>query len=280
MLLALHARRSASSIAAWRQVHPARRQAVILTATDLYRDIDCDPAAQSSLRLADALAVRQERGPSALAGDLRARVRVTFQSTTSRQRLPKAADTLRALIVGHLRDEKAPEARFAAARLLAGHHDIGIDHAGDALDPRLGQAAPATMAACANHRWLGGQPYAATRRRIQRAHLLVHASRIEAGAHVVMEAVCSGTPVIASAIDGIIGMRGGDFAGYFACGDAAALATLLVRCRASQRQADGLLAQLAAQCRQRARLFAPAAERSAVRQLVAELLARPVEGAA
>ncbi|HRF73267.1 MAG TPA: selenoneine biosynthesis selenosugar synthase SenB [Accumulibacter sp.] len=278
-MLALHARRSAPAIAAWREARRPGGVGLILTGTDLYRDILVDPAAQASLRLADALVVLQEVGPLALPADLRGKARVIFQSTSSRRALLKTDRYLLALMVGHLREEKAPETLFAAAHGLAGDDAIRIDHLGDALDPLLGEAARATMAECANYRWLGGQPHAATRRRIQRAHLLVHASRIEGGAHVVMEAVCSGTPVIASAIDGNIGMLGKDYAGYFACGDAPALAELLVRCRASQGQADGLLARLAAQCRQRAAQFAPAAERSALRQLVADLLARPSNGA-
>jgi putative glycosyltransferase (TIGR04348 family) len=276
VMLALHARRSSLSIIAWREAWRARGLAVILTGTDLYRDIESDASAQRSLRLADALVVLQERGPLALPAELRDKTRVIFQSTSSRKTLPKSPGRLRALMVGHLREEKDPETLFATALLLAERDDIRIDHIGHALDPLLGEAATATMAASASYRWLGGLSHADTRRRIQRADLLIHASRMEGGAHVVMEAVCSGTPVIASAIDGNIGMLGSDYAGYYDCGDANGLAGLLVQCRARQGQGDGLLARLAAQCRQRAALFAPAAERAAVRRLVAELLAEPI----
>ena len=101
---------------------------------------------------------------------------------------------------------------------------------------RWARQARATMAAVPNYRWLGGLPHEAVRRRIQRAHLLVHASRIEGGAHVIMEAVASGTPVLASAVDGNVGMLGADYAGYFPWNDAEALATLLLRCRESARR--------------------------------------------
>jgi glycosyltransferase involved in cell wall biosynthesis len=144
-------------------------------------------------------------------------------------------------MVGHLRAEKSPATLFAAARLLAAHADIRLDHIGTALDPALGAAAQATMAACPNYRWLGGLPHEATRRHIQRAHLLLHPSRLEGGAHVIMEAVASGTPVLASAIDGNIGMLGADYRGYFPWHDAAQLA----RCcgpAATHHQRDGLLA--------------------------------------
>jgi len=163
---------------------------------------------------------------------------------------------------------------YRFARLLAAQRDIHIDHIGEPLDPELGAAARATMAAAPNYRWLGGRPHEEVRRRIQRAHLLIHASRMEGGAHVVMEAVASGTPVLASRIDGNVGMLGADYAGYFPWGDADALAALILHCQKSRRWRDGanLLEQLSAQCRCRAPLFEPATERSALRRLVNELL--------
>ena len=268
VMIALHARRSADAIAAWSAAHPARGLAVALTGTDLYRDIQADASARRSLDLAQALVVLQECAPEALPAEVRGKSRVIFQSTTTRRTLAKAPHRLRLLMVGHLREEKSPETLFAAARLLAQRLDIHIDHIGEALDPALGEAARTTMAAAPNYRWLGGLPHEAVRRRIQRAHLLIHASRLEGGAHVVMEAVASGTPVLASHIPGNIGMLGADYAGYFPWGDAAALAALILRC-----QNDGLLlATLAAQCRARAPLFEPAAERRALRRLVDELL--------
>ncbi|MCK2097348.1 selenoneine biosynthesis selenosugar synthase SenB [Thauera aromatica] len=272
-MIALHARRSAESIAAWADTHPGRGLALVLTGTDLYRDIAADAAARHSLDLAQALVVLQECAPLALPDAVRAKARVIFQSTTARQALVKSSHHLRAVMVGHLREEKSPQTLFAAARRLAGRRDLFIDHIGDALDPALGEAARATMAAAPNYRWLGGLPHEAVRRHIQRAHLLIHASRMEGGAHVVMEAVASGTPVLASRIDGNVGMLGADYAGYFPWGDAEALAALLLRCRESVAGEGGrLMAQLAVQCHQRAPLFAPERERSALHRLVGDLL--------
>ena len=273
VMVALHARRSADSIAAWAKAQgvsaEARRLAVVLTGTDLYRDIQTDPAAQASLRLAQRLVVLQECGPGALPVALRRKAQVIFQSVTTRQAVVKPQRHLRALMVGHLRDEKSPQTLFAAARLLKDRHDILIDHIGEPLDAALGEQARATAAACPGYRWLGGLPHEATRRHIQRAHLLVHASKMEGGAHVVMEAVCSATPVLASRIAGNVGMLGNDYPGYFAHGDAQALADLLVRCRAH----DLLYPQLQGHCAQRAPLFAPETEQTALLKLVHELMA-------
>lgn len=272
LLIALHARRSAASVAAWAQAHPDRPLVLALTGTDLYRDIHHDADAQRSLRLAQRLVVLQDQAPAELPEALRARCRVVFQSSTRRRSLVKTRAHLRVIVVGHLRDEKWPQTVFEAARLIAPGEGILIDHIGQALDPALGEAARATQAACPHYRWLGGQPHAATRARLQRAHLLVHPSRMEGGAHVIMEAVLSGTPVLASHIAGNVGMLGSDYGGYFPPGDAAALVALLRACRAGQDDPDGgRLAALQAQCGLRAPLFEPAAERAALLAVLAEL---------
>lgn len=275
VLLALHARRSADSIARWAHARGASAEApglaVVLTGTDLYRDIQTDASAQASLAQAQKLVLLQECAPQALPAALRHKARVIFQSSPTRARVSKTARHLRAVMVGHLRDEKSPQTLWAAARLLQGDPDILIDHIGEALEPELGAQAKACADACAHYRWLAGLPHEATRRHIQRAHVLVHTSRMEGGAHVVMEAVCSGTPVLASRIPGNVGMLGPDYAGYFEAGDARGLADLLRRCRADQSQATGIYRQLQAQCEQRAPLFAPATERAALMALVQDL---------
>lgn len=269
VMIALHARRSAAAIAAWHARHGSDRLALVLTGTDLYRDIETDAAGQHSLDLARFLVVLQELGAQRLPPALRAKARTIFQSASARKTLVKPATRLRAVAVGHLRDEKSPDTLFEAARLLKDRPDIFLDHIGDPLDPVLARQAEATMAECPRYRWLGGRPHEETRRRIQRAHLLIHPSRMEGGAHVVLEAAVSGTPVLASHIDGNIGMLGTDYAGYFAWSNAAALAALLVTCRDDAVYLDRLRRQTAA----RAPLFSPATEQAGVRQLVAALCA-------
>mgnify|MGYP006185012627 FL=1 len=271
ILLALHARRSAASVAAWAQAHPRKPLVLALTGTDLYRDIQSDASAQRSLVLAQRLIVLQEQGPLELPEALRAKCRVVFQSSTRRATLPKTRAHLRAVMVGHLRDEKSPQTLFEAARLIAPDEGIFIDHIGGALDPALGEAARQTALACPHYRWLGTQPHAATRARIQRAHVLVHTSRMEGGAHVIMEAALCGTPVLASRIAGNVGMLGAGYGGYFPPGDAAALAALLREARADIGSDAGLLCQLQAQCSARAPLFEPRAEQAALLALLADV---------
>ncbi len=276
LLIALHARRSAASVAAWREAHATRPLLLALTGTDLYRDIHDDASAQRSLALADALIVLNEFGPRQLPAEHRARCQVVLQSCSARRSLPRTPRHLRALMVGHLRDEKDPQTYFAAARLLAGRRDILLDHIGNALDPALGAAASALAAAQPNYRWLGGLPHATVRGHIQRAHVLVHASRMEGGANVVIEAIRSGTPVLASRIDGNLGLLGAGHAGVFGPGDAAGLAALLERARDDAAMLPALREQQAL----RAPLFAPQAESAALHGLVARLLGPEAGGLA
>ncbi|WP_101050281.1 selenoneine biosynthesis selenosugar synthase SenB [Macromonas nakdongensis] len=270
LLLALHARRSAPSIAAWARERPGLPLVLALTGTDLYRDILHDASAQRSLDLAHRLVVLQDAGRLALPERWRDKCRVVYQSTRTWQTLPKTAHRLRVVMVGHLREEKWPQTLFAAARLVAPDEGICIEHIGRALEPALGAAAQATALACPHYRWLGELPHAQARRRIQRAHLLVHTSRMEGGAHVLMEAVCSGTPVLASAISGNVGMLGSGYRGYFPAGDAEALVAALRACRQTQTSATGTLADLRRQCAERAPLFSPERERDALLRVLAE----------
>ena len=268
VMLALHARRSAPNIAAWAAQTPRRALAVVLTGTDLYRDIALDGSVLRSLALADRLVVLHEGAPADVPAEHRAKCVVCFQSTGLRKALPKTELHLRALMVGHLREEKSPTTYFAAARLLASRGDILLDHIGAALDTALGTQARALAAGHPHYRWLGALPHRSTVAHIQRAHVLVHASTMEGGAHVVMEAVRSGTPVLASRIAGNVGMLGVAYGGYFEPGDAGGLCAVLQRCRDDA----AMLPALQAQCAKRAPLFDPARERATLHRLLAELL--------
>jgi len=264
VMIALHARRSYASIADWHVRYGSRGLVVVLTGTDLYRDIQNDPEAQQSLRWAHTLVVLQAEGIQAVPEIFRSKTVVAFQSTSTRQTLLKTTRHLRAIMVGHLRAEKAPTTFFKVAQLLREHKDIHLQHVGGEHDPVLAQQAHQTAAQCPRYIFLGARPHEATRRLIQRAHVLVHPSVMEGGAHVVMEAVCSGVPVLASRIPGNIGMLGSDYAGFFPTGDAEALAQLLLRVR---RDPD-FYAHLQRQCALRAPLFAPTREQECLITIV------------
>jgi len=268
VLIALHARRSYPSIAAWFAARGSNGLVVVLTGTDLYRDIKQDAQAQQSLQWAARLVVLQATGLAELAAPLRKKTTVLLQSTTPRVTLPKAIGRVRAVMVGHLRPEKAPQTLFEAAALLAAHPDIHFRHIGGEHDLQLAQRARQTAAHYPQYQFIGALSHAATRREIQRAHVLVHTSIMEGGAHVLMEAICSGVPVIASRIAGNIGMLGDDYAGLFEVGDAQGLATLLLKFK----NEPSFALSLQKQCALRAPLFEPTHERSGLITIIKNTL--------
>jgi putative glycosyltransferase (TIGR04348 family) len=270
LLIALHARRSAAPLARFCAAHRDRPTVLVLTGTDLYRDIRTDAGAQASLERATALVLLQPAGLAELPAHLHHKTHVIYQSAPA---LPHAARGAAArveeiLMIGHLREEKDPRTFMqAASRVNA--PGVRLVHIGGALDPALGEAAAATQAAASGrYQWLGGLAHAETRKRLQRAHAMAICSRIEGGANVIIEAVTSGVPVLASDISGNRGMLGEHYAGYFPLGDAQALATLIDR----SFDDPAWYARLQAQCAERARLFTPEAEQAALLDLVDNLL--------
>jgi len=265
-MIALHARRSAPSVQAWSAQHPGKPLILVLTGTDLYRDIHSDASAQQALALATHLVVLQEDGLAALPAELRAKARVIFQSAPRLKPAIKSTQRFKAVMVGHLRDEKDPLTFMQAAKLCAGA--ASFEQIGDGLDGALADAARRAAAQVPGYRWLGGLPRAQTRQHIKRAHALVNCSLMEGGAHVILEAVQSGTPVLASRISGNVGMLGADYAGYFDVGDAAGLAALVKRCATE----PDFLADLQSQCALRAELFEPAVEKRLVLKLITSVI--------
>lgn len=269
-MIALHARRSAASIRAWAKAFPHQPLIVVLTGTDLYRDIHIDADARRSLALATHLVVLQEAGLAALPQEWRGKARAIYQSAPALKPARKASRSFRALMVGHLREEKDPLTYMRAAALSTAS-GIHFDQIGQALAPQFAEAAHATAQQNPRYRWLGGLARAATRQHIKRAHVLVNCSHMEGGAQVILEAIQSGTPVLASRISGNVGMLGSDYAGYFTPGDENELAALLQRCAAE----PDFLAGLQSQCRARAYLFAPEQEKRLVINLVHSALGQP-----
>lgn len=263
-LIALHARRSHDALARFARRHPDRPLLLILTGTDLYRDIQFDPDAQESLRLAHALVVLQDQGEDELPEALRSRVRVIYQSAPTLQPVPRSRRTFDVCVVSHLRDEKDPFRAALATRLLPAASRIRVLHVGGPL--QAGMEDQARGLESPRWHWLGTLPHGAARRRIARSHLLVISSRMEGGANVIGEALAAGTPVLASRIPGNLGMLGEDYAGIFPLGDEAALAALMVRAESD----PAFLALLQRQCAARAGLFAPEREATAIRALIEE----------
>ncbi|MFT5533096.1 MAG: putative glycosyltransferase (TIGR04348 family) [Burkholderiaceae bacterium] len=260
VLIALHARRSADVLREFEHRCPS---ILVLTGTDLYRDIQTDSVAQHSLSIATCLVVLQAAGVDELPTALHKKTHIIHQSARTLKAINGHRAPLNVIMIGHLRAEKDP-ATFLRACWLLEHEEIDFTHVGGALDAPLEELARSTADRHRRYRWIGNQPHAATRQRLKHSNLMVISSLMEGGANVVIEAVTSGVAVVASDISGNRGLLGNDYAGYFPVGDAPALAALILRCANEPL----FLAHLQAQCDLRRPLFAPERECAAVRQLV------------
>jgi len=259
LLLALHARRSHDAVLAYRKRFPADPLAVVLTGTDLYKDLPASREARESLQMADRIVVLQSDARLKLARKLRAKTRVVYQSAHPSQRHAPPAGRFRVVVAGHLRDVKDPFRAALALRHL--DRDLEVVQVGDALTPQMTSQARALMKREPRYRWLGGRTHPQTLGWIARSHLLVVSSVMEGGANVIAEAARIGTPVLASRMSGNLGMLGRNYPGYFPLYDDRALSRLIARC-----MDDGkFLARLKRALAARRKRFAPAAERRALR---------------
>ena len=268
-MIAVHAWRSAGAIARFKARHPTRPVILQLSGTDIYQYLDSDPVPTlRSMELADRLVALNDLAWRAVPKRLRARLGVIFQSATkpSQPRRPSRRAVV-VSVIGHLRDVKDPLRAAEAARLLPADSRVRIEQVGRAYSEDWAARARAEMAANPRYLWRGDVAAAAVRRLLGKSHAMVISSRSEGGANVISEAAAAGVPVLASHMDGNVGLLGADYPGYFPVGDTRALARLLGRLENEPGFAILLRRALA----KRAPLFRPAREIAAWRRLLAEL---------
>jgi putative glycosyltransferase (TIGR04348 family) len=269
LMVALHAWRSAGAVDRFRALHPDRPLIVALSGTDLYEYIDRDPQPTlRSLESADRLVALQDLARRRIPPRLRSKLRIIHQSAPPLPR--RAAPQSRSFdvaVIAHLRKVKDPLRAAKAARRMPGASRLRIVHIGGADTARWAERARAEMQANPRYVWRGEVSRAAVRRVLGRARALVLSSVSEGGANVVSEAAAAGVPVLASKIDGSVGLLGSDYPGYFPVGDTAALARLLHRIETEPR----FLGRLRAEVARRGDLFKPAREIAAWKTLLEEL---------
>src|SRR5262245_48881674 len=130
MLIALHARRSADSIRKFHEIHADRPLIVVLTGTDLYRDIRRNRKAKESLELATSIVVLQKMALLDLPRHLHSKTQVIYQSAEPFRPKPTTAREFRVCVVGHLRTEQDPLRTALALRRLHADSRIRLLHIG------------------------------------------------------------------------------------------------------------------------------------------------------
>ncbi len=269
LMVAVHAWRSAPAIERFKAQFPGRPVILQLSGTDIYQYIDTDPVPTlRSMALADRLVALNDLAWRVVPERFRPRLCVIHQSAApSPQPRRPGARAVVVSVIGHLRDVKDPLRAAEAARLLPTASRVCIEQVGRAYTPQWMERARAEMEANPRYRWRGDVPAAAVRRLLARSHAMVISSLSEGGANVISEAAVAGVPVLASRIDGNVGLLGADYPGYFPVGDTEALARLLQRLEAEPR----FVVRLGKALARRAPLFRPAREIAAWRRLLAGL---------
>jgi len=268
LMVAVHAWRSAAAIEKFKSTYPARPVVLQLSGTDIYHYIDVDPVPTlRAMGLADRLVALNDLARRVVPKRLRARLSVIHQSAQPLPRPRRPGQAVVVAVIGHLRDVKDPLRAAKAARLLPADSRIRVEQVGRAYTPQWAARACAEMAANPRYFWRDDVPAAAVRRLLARSHAMVISSFSEGGANVISEAAVAGVPVLASRMDGNVGLLGTDYPGYFPAGDTQALARLLRRVECEPR----FVARLGKALARRAPLFRPAREIAAWRRLLASL---------
>lgn len=255
LMVAVHAWRSAAAIERFKTTFPERP--VIL-------QLDPEPTLRS-MELADRLVALNDLAWRAVPKRLRPRLGVIHQSV---DRLPHprrpSARAVVVSVIGHLRDVKDPLRAAKAMRLLPATSRVRIEQVGRAYTPAWAARARAEMKTNPRYLWRGDVPGAAVRALLARSHAMVISSLSEGGANVISEAAVAGVPVLASRIDGNVGLLGADYPGYFPVGNTEALARLIRKLEHEPQFVASLRKALA----RRAPLFRPAREIAAWRRLL------------
>jgi putative glycosyltransferase (TIGR04348 family) len=271
ILVALHAVKSATSIARFTARRPDRPVVLAIAGTDIRPDADAT-AARRSIELADRVVFLWQPSPANLQlfdETNREKVRVIYQSAEppAARREPDAG-VFEVCVLGHLRPVKDPLRAAEASRLLPASSRVRVLQIGAALSPELDAAARAEQAHNPRYRWPGELPRPDALHLLSGCRLLAMTSLSEGGPNAVSEALACGVPVVSTRIPGVTGLLGDDYPGYYPVGDTAALAELLWRCETDAAFYD----QLAAWCNQRRALVVPAREAAAWRELLDELM--------
>ena len=259
LLVAIHALRSAESVAAFKTRRPDGPVVVLLAGTDVYGPL-YEEGGGAVLDGAERLVTLQSLAVDELREEHRAKVRTIVQSakpTPTSGPSPNARH-FDVSVVGHLRPVKDPFLTANATHRLPRESRIRVLQLGDSMGPAMTRRASALSANHPRYKWMRGLPAWRARRLLKRSQVMVISSLSEGGANVVSEAAVDGVPILASRMPGNVGLLGEDYPGYFSVGDSSELRRLLLRCEsdpvflAGLREAEAPLRSLLNPERERA----------------------------
>lgn len=270
VLIALHGLRSYDSIQRFKKAHPSHPIVLIMTGTDIYRDLKESNKVIKSMGMADAIVVLQPDAIQSLPKKFHHKVQVIYQSVKS---IPRKAPPKRhflASIIGHLRVEKDPFCAAQSLSLLPSNSKIQLVQLGKAMSPEFKKRAIAIEKNEIRYRWLGQLSHSRTLQWLSRSHVMIISSIMEGGAHVVSEAIAIGIPVIASDIPGNRGLLGDTYPAYYPVGDQVALSKLLNQAESN----PDFYRKLCKAMIGRQKITKPELEKKSIQKLIQKLLSK------
>ena len=229
ILIALNAVKSANIIARYRRDQPTGKLVVVVTGTDLNHTESAEW--KNSLAAADRLIALQPLALKVFSKEEQAKATIIYQSQKAPTQLPKrhSNEGFQVCVVGHLRSEKDPLLTAMASRVLEDESQIQILQAGAILEQQYTQEVTLERQMNQRYQWLGELSKQESLNLIAESDLMVLSSLSEGGPAVIGEAISVNTPILSTRIDGVVGLLGEDYPGYFEPGDVLALAQLLKR---------------------------------------------------
>ena len=268
LLIALHALRSHDSIREFKKTYPNRPVVLIMTGTDIYRDLKVSHQVSASMQIADVIVVLQPSAIKALPKKFHHKVRVIYQSVKSVTRKTPPKRYFLASIIGHLRAEKDPFCAAQSLQFLPQTSKVKLVQLGEAMSSEFKKQARSLEKNSAHYQWLGKLEHAKTLQWLSRSHLMIISSIMEGGAHVVSEAIAIGVPVIASDIPGNRGLLGESYPAYYPVGDSEALSKVLTQAETNPAFYQKLCRAIAA----RKKITNPTLELKSIQKLVKDLI--------
>ena len=231
MMVAIHAWRSAKSIERFKALYPDKPLVVCLAGTDINEFIHSHPKPTlRSMELADAMVCLHDLVKEITPISLQSKLHVIFQSAKPLIGPPRYSDrNFNICVISHLREIKDPMRTALAVRTVPNQSKIKVTHLGMAHDGRSSANAIREMEQNPRYVWKGEVLGWQVRQELKRSHLMVISSRAEGGANVISEAVVAGVPVIASKIDGNVGLLGKNYRGYYPVGNTKELRKVILK---------------------------------------------------
>lgn len=266
ILITLHAIKGAPALFDFKKRKPKGKVVILLTGTDIYQGLPKgSKMGEDALREADRIVVRQEAAILRLPEQVRAKTVVIRPSLDPIAVKPSPSQSRFIIsVVGHLRPVKRP---FLTIETLAQHpewSDVEVWQIGQALDEEMRKTAEFWAEEDGRYRWFGGVPRMESLALCCKSSLTINSSILEGGANAVLEAMTMGVPVLASRIEGNVGLLGNDYPGYFEEGRMAKALQAIMDQRVDLDEWNRLLAD-------RLRLFSRERESNSWLELLTEL---------